>query len=80
LKEQETTKKGGKKKKKEATGAEKTEIQDITVVQNIYPSTSLPMEHVSISYMAINTFSQILTVIFQTNTLIAINPFSQLCI
>jgi hypothetical protein len=32
------------------------------------PSTSLPMEQMSESYMAINTFSQILTVIFQTNT------------
>jgi hypothetical protein len=37
-------------------------------MQNIYPSTSLPMEQMSESYMAINTFSQILTVIFQSNT------------
>jgi hypothetical protein len=51
-----------------AAGAEKPEIQDTVVVQNIYPSTSLPMEQMSESYMAINTFSQISTVIFQTNT------------
>jgi hypothetical protein len=62
LKEQETAKKGGKKKEKEAA------IQKTTAVQNIYPSTSLPMEEMSEPYMAINTFSQILMVIFQTNT------------
>lgn len=62
LKEQGTVKKGGEKKEKEAT------VQDSAAVQNIYPNTSLPMEELSEPYMAINTFSQILTVIFQTNT------------
>nr|AAL86469.1 unknown protein [Oryza sativa Japonica Group]BAD26734.1 unknown protein [Oryza sativa Japonica Group] len=54
-KEQGTIKKGGKKKEKEAT------VQDSAAVQNIYPNTSLPMEELSEPYMAINTFSQILT-------------------
>ncbi|EEC75668.1 hypothetical protein OsI_12464 [Oryza sativa Indica Group] len=54
-KEQGTVKKGGKKKEKEAT------VQDSAAVQNIYPNTSLPMEELSEPYMAINTFSQILT-------------------
>jgi hypothetical protein len=62
LKEQETAKKGGKQKEKEAA------VQDTAVVQNIHHSTSLPMEEMSEPYMAITTFSQILTVIFQTNT------------
>jgi hypothetical protein len=62
LKEQETAKKGDKKKEKEAA------VQDTVVVQNIYPSTFLPMEEMSEPYMVINTFSQILTVIFETNT------------
>ena len=68
LKEQETAKKGGKKKEKEAAGAETTAIQDTAAVQDIYPSTSLLMEEISEPYMAINTFSRILTIIFQTNT------------
>jgi negative regulator of replication initiation len=68
LKEQETAKKGGKKKEKEAAVQETIEVQDIVAMQNIYPSTFLPMEEMSEPYMAINTFSHILTVIFQTNT------------
>jgi len=36
-------------------------------VQNISPSTSCPKEGMSESYMAINTFSQLLKVIFQNN-------------
>jgi negative regulator of replication initiation len=67
LKEQETAK-GDKKKEKEAAVQETTAVQDTVVVQNIYHSTFLPMEEMSESYMTINTFSQILTVIFQTNT------------
>jgi hypothetical protein len=68
LKEQETTKKGGKKKEKEAAVQETIAVQDTVAVQNIYPTTSLPMEEMSEPYMAISTFSQILMVIFQTNT------------
>jgi negative regulator of replication initiation len=67
LKEQETAK-GDKKKEKEAAVQETTAVQDTVVMQNIYHSTFLPMEEMSEPYMAINTFSQILTVIFQTNT------------
>jgi negative regulator of replication initiation len=66
-KEQETAK-GDNKKEKNAAVQETTAVQDTVVVQNIYPSTFLPMEEMSESYMTINTFSQILTVIFQTNT------------
>jgi hypothetical protein len=62
LKEQEIAKKGGKKKEKEAA------VQDTIAAQNIYPCTSLPMEEMFEPYMAINTFSQILTVILQSNT------------
>jgi len=61
-KEQQTVKKGGKKKEKEGA------VQETVAVQNISPSISLPMEEMSEQYMAINTFSQILTVIFQTIT------------
>ena len=68
LKEQETLKKRGKKKKKVAAGTETPTIQDTAAMINIYPSTSLPMEEMSEPYMAINTFSQTLTVKFQTNT------------
>ena len=68
LKEQETAKKGGKKKKKKVAVHETTAVQDTAIVQSIYPSTSLPMEEMSEPYMAINTFSQTLTVKFQTNT------------
>jgi len=68
LKEQETTKKRGKKKGKEAAVQETTTVQDTAAVQNIYPSTSLPTEDMSEPYMAINTFSQLFTVMFQSNT------------
>lgn len=54
-KEQETAKKGGNKNEKEAA------VQETAAVQNIYPSTSLSMEEISEPYIAINTFSQILT-------------------
>nr|XP_025877975.1 protein FAR1-RELATED SEQUENCE 5-like [Oryza sativa Japonica Group] len=54
-KEQKTAKTGGKKKGKEAS------VHDNPAGQNIYPSTSLPMEEMSEPYMAINTFSQLLT-------------------
>jgi len=67
LKEKETAKKRGKKKGKEAAVQERTSVQDIAAVQNIYPSTSLPMEHMSEPYMVINTFSQLFTVILQSN-------------
>ena len=60
LKEQKTAKTGGKKKGKEAS------VHDNPAGQNIYPSTSLPMEEMSEPYMAINTFSQLLTVIFRS--------------
>jgi hypothetical protein len=60
LKEQKTAKTGGKKKGKEAS------VHDNPTGQNIYPSTSLPMEEMSEPYMAINTFSQLLTVIFRS--------------
>ena len=66
--EQETAKMGGKKKKKEDAVQETTSIQDTAAVQNIYPSTSLPMNEMPEPYMTINTFSQILKVIFQSNT------------
>jgi len=68
LKEQETAKKGGKKKEKEVAVHEITAVQDTAIVQSIYPSTSLPMKEMSEPYMAINTFSQMLTVIFQIST------------
>ena len=64
LKEQETTKKRGKKKGKEAAVQETTAVQDTAAVQNIYPSTSLPMNEMPEPYMTINAFSQILKMIF----------------
>jgi len=36
-------------------------MEDTAVVQNIYPNSSLPMEEISEPYMAINTFSPMLT-------------------
>lgn len=64
LKEQETAKKGGKKKGK------KVVVQEAATapVQNIDPTTSLPVEEMSAPYMAINSFSQILIVIFEAQT------------
>jgi hypothetical protein len=59
LKEQETAKKCGKKKEKEAVVQETTSVQE---------TAEVPMEDMSEPYMAINTFSQTLTVIFQSNT------------
>ncbi|XP_002437196.2 protein FAR1-RELATED SEQUENCE 5 [Sorghum bicolor] len=55
-KEQETAKKGGKKKEK------KVVVQEAATapMQNIDPTTSLPVEEMSAPYMAINSFSQIL--------------------
>ena len=68
MKEQETAKKEDKKKKKEDAVQETTSIQNTAAVQNIYPSTSLPMNEMLEPYMTIDTFSQILKVIFQSNT------------
>ena len=68
LKEQETAKKVCKKKEKKVAVHEITVVQDTAILQNIYPSTSLSMEEMSEPYMAINTFSQTLTVIFQIST------------
>ena len=68
LKEQETAKKVCKKKEKEVAVHEITVVQDTAILQNIYPSTSLSMKEMSEPYMAINTFSQMLTVIFQIST------------
>jgi hypothetical protein len=47
----------------------RTTIDDGVTVQNISPGTSLPKERMSEPYMAINTFSQLFTVIFQSNRL-----------
>ena len=47
----------------------RTTVDDGVMVQNISPNTSLPKEGMSEPYMAINTFSQLFTVIFQSNRL-----------
>jgi hypothetical protein len=57
-----------KEEGKEAAVQETIAVQDTAAVQNIYPNTSLPMEDMSKPYMAINTFSQLFTVMFQSNT------------
>jgi hypothetical protein len=40
-------------------------FHDDAAAPNIFPSTSLPKEGMSKPYMAINSFSELLTVIFQ---------------
>ena len=47
----------------------RTTVDDGVMVQNISPSTSLPNEGMSEPYMAINTFSQLFMIIFQSNRL-----------
>ena len=47
----------------------RTIVDDGVRVQNISPSTCLPKEGMSEPYMAINTFSQLFTVIFQSSIL-----------
>ena len=60
LKEQET---------KKVLKNSRTIVDDGVMVQNISPSTSLPKEGMSEPYMAINTFSQLFMIIFQSNRL-----------
>jgi len=47
----------------------RTTVDDGVMVQNISPSTSLPKEEMFEPYMAINTFSQLFTIIFQSKRL-----------
>ena len=44
-------------------------LDEGAIVQNIPPSTSWPNEGMSEQYSSINTFSQLLTVIFQSDDL-----------
>ena len=67
-KRRKVAKKGGKKKEKKVAVHKTTAVQDTAIVRNIYPSTSLSMKEMSEPYMAINTFSQMLMVIFQIST------------
>ena len=47
----------------------RTTVDNDVMVQNISSSTSLPKEGMSEPYMAINTFSQLFMIIFQSNRL-----------
>ena len=55
----------------------RTTVDDGVTVQNISPSTSLPKEGMSEPYMVINTFSQLFTVIFQSNRLFLQSQMSE---
>ena len=55
----------------------RTTVDDGVMVQNISPSTSLPNEGMSEPYMAINTFSQLFMIIFQSNRLFLQSQMSE---